>query len=235
MWQFLRLLIGVLLLPFSYGITKACFQLFRIINKDQMSLIPPEGIGFVLGFFLFLGIWFFLPLPLRLYILGHELTHALWGIVFGARVSKIKVNATNGYVKLSKSNLVITLAPYFFPFYTIIIVIIALITQIFIRPLPCPPAWMFAIGFSWCFHVCFTIKSLTVRQPDILEYGRLFSWNFIWIVNVLGVITWTILTTNIDALHACFTVGITAGYAYESAFNFIKSLIAAVCHFFTAT
>ena len=47
---------------------------------------------------------------------------------------------------------------------------------------------MFAIGFTWCFHVYFTLQALFQRQPDVLEYGRLFSWAFIWIANLLGIL-----------------------------------------------
>ncbi len=231
MRQFFRFVSGIILLPCSCGITKACLSLFRIINENQMSLIPPEGIGFAIGFFLFLIVWFFLPPPLRIYILAHELTHAIWGLLSGARVSKVKINATNGYVKLSKSNLLITLAPYFFPFYTIIVILIALITRIFINPLPLQPVWMAAVGFTWCFHVCFTIKSLTVRQPDILEYGRLLSWNIIWIINILGIITWIFLTTNIDALNVFRAVFFTVGYAYEDAYLFMARVLATAFQF----
>ncbi len=202
MKQFFRFIIGIALLPFCYAITQAYITAFRTIPHKPAEIFSSEEIGFWLGMVLFLILWFTLPQPLRLYIWGHELTHALWGLLFRARVSKVKVNATSGYVKLSKSNLLITLAPYFFPFYTIIVILIALITRIFVSPLPFTPAWMFALGFTWCFHVCFTIKSLTVRQPDILEYGRIFSWGFIWIVNILGIFLWTIITTDLSAKHS---------------------------------
>ena len=49
----------------------------------------------------------------------------MWGLLFGARPSDVRVSASGGSVRLSKSNLLITLAPYFFPFYTFVVIVVA--------------------------------------------------------------------------------------------------------------
>ena len=130
-----------------------------------------------------------------MYVLGHELTHALWGLLFGARPSDVRVSESGGSVKLTKSNMLITLAPYFFPFYTFVVIIAALVTFAFLRPLPFLPLWMFLIGFTWAFHLLFTLETLTQRQPDVKLYGRIFSWAFIFLVNVALVLIWLAATT----------------------------------------
>ena len=98
---------------------------------------------------------------------------------------------------LSKTNLLITLAPYFFPFYTFIVVVVALVTSAFVHPLPFLPLWMFLIGFTWAFHVLFTLETLSVRQPDVKLYGRMFSWTVIFIVNIATVLVWLARTTSL--------------------------------------
>jgi len=119
--------------------------------------------------------------------------------MFGARVSDLRVRENGGSVKLSKSNILITLAPYFFPFYTMIVVLAAAVTRLWAGRLPCPWAWMFLVGLTWCFHCCFTVQSLMQHQPDILEYGRVFSWVLIFIFNAVGVLAWITVTAPLPA------------------------------------
>ena len=69
---------------------------------------------------LWLLVFVFLPKPIRTYVLGHELTHAIWALLMGARVSGLTVRKAGGQVRTSKTNWAITLAPYFFPFYAVL-------------------------------------------------------------------------------------------------------------------
>ena len=124
-----------------------------------------------------------------------ELTHAMWGVAFGARPSKLRVSGSGGSVNLTKTNMLITLAPYFFPFYTFVVVAAALATLAFVRPLPFLPLWMFMIGFTWAFHVLFTIETLSREQPDVQLYGRVFSWVFIFLANAALVLAWLAAAT----------------------------------------
>ena len=109
--------------------------------------------------------------------------------------SRLRVSESGGSVNLTKSNMLITLAPYFFPFYTFVVILVALVTFAFVRPLPWLPLWMFMIGFTWAFHILFTLETLTRRQPDVKLYGRIFSWVFIFLVNVALVLVWLAATT----------------------------------------
>jgi hypothetical protein len=160
------------------------------------SLLSPETTWLLTGYFLWLGMWFFLPRPVRAYVIAHELTHALWGLLFGARVGKLQTSASGGSVWLSKSNMFITLAPYFFPFYTVLVILVRLVFGCFVTPMPSPLLWLFLVGLTWGFHVTFTVQSLIVKQPDILEYGRLFSYVVIYLFNLTGVGLWIVCTTS---------------------------------------
>lgn len=178
--HFFRGLLGVLLLPACIAIARS-FCL--VLLESNAPLL--EGLSFVGGMFVFVFYWFFFPKPVKTYVLGHELTHVLWGLLFCAKPSRLKVGSKGGSVNLTKTNFLITLAPYFFPFYTFAIIIVAWIISFFANPVPMLPLWIFFIGFTWAFHIFFTFESLMQRQPDITLYGRLLSWPFIFIANVL--------------------------------------------------
>jgi len=188
----------------------------------------PEALSLLGGIAAFALCWLAIPHPVRAYVLGHELTHAIWGMAFGAMPSKLRVSEAGGSVNLTKSNMLITLAPYFFPFYTFVVIIAALATYAFVRPLPFMPLWMFMIGFTWAFHVLFTLQSLTERQPDIALYGRVFSWTFIFMANAALVIVWLAATSTLSfAAAGGLIVRRTAG-AYASVLSAVFSLVARI-------
>lgn len=193
MAQFLRVLVGLALLPACWAFARALVH--GVMVAAGGAAFSVEAISLLSGMAAFALCWATISHPVRMYVLGHELTHALWGLLFGARPSDVRVSESGGSVKLTKSNMLITLAPYFFPFYTFVVVIAALVTFAFLRPLPFLPLWMFLIGFTWAFHLLFTLETLTQRQPDVKLYGRIFSWAFIFLVNVALVLIWLAATT----------------------------------------
>jgi hypothetical protein len=216
---FLRLLLGLALLPACCGVVMSFLDSIPAAAGSS-GWLSAESIAALGGVAAFALCWIAVSHPVRAYVLGHELTHAIWGLMFGARASDLRVGQNGGSVKLTKSNLLITLAPYFFPFYTFLVVIAALITYAFLRPLPCLPLWMFLIGFTWAFHLLFTIETLTRRQPDIKLYGRMFSWVFIFLVNAFIVMAFLAVTTPL-----------TFGQLFDSLWNRTFSAYAAVVNF----
>lgn len=194
MSRFLRFLLGASLLPLCVAVTLALLDTLRGIPTTE-SLFSPQTAVLLSGYVLWLIMWFFLPRPVRAYVIAHELTHALWGMLFGARVSNMRISDNGGSVRLSKSNMFITLAPYFFPFYTILVVLLRLLIGCFVPNAHDPLVWLFLVGLTWGFHVTFTVQSLMVQQPDICEYGRLFSYAIIYLFNLTGVGLWVVCTT----------------------------------------
>ena len=188
------------------------------------ALFPPGALCLGAGFMLFLVLWICRAVPLRLYVLGHELTHALCGLCFGAIPTNLKVGLKGGSVTLTKSNVWITLSPYFFPFWTAVVGLVALIVRYFISPLPFTEAWLFAVGFTLGLHVCFTLRAILQEQPDLQEYGYVFSYVLIWIFNVAGVIAWIVCTSEVtwSAVWARLVVRSTRAYAVVGrGFNWI--------------
>ena len=191
---FARWLLGLALLPACWAFARALVDAI-LAAGGAAGGVSVEAVSLLAGMAAFALCWATISHPVRMYVLGHELTHALWGLLFGARPSDVRVSESGGSVKLTKSNVLITLAPYFFPFYTFIVVVVALVTSAFVHPLPFLPLWMFLIGFTWAFHILFTLETLTQRQPDVKLYGRVFSWVLIFLVNVALVLTWLAATT----------------------------------------
>lgn len=202
MANFLRMILGVVLLPMCWGVVRA-FCDSVMASAGESGGITTESIALVGGMAAFALCWMSVSHPVKTYVLGHELTHALWGLLFGAVPSKLRVSAAGGSVNLTKSNMLITLAPYFFPFYTFLVIVVALVTSAFIRPLPCLPLWMFAVGFTWAFHALFTLETLAQRQPDVKLYGRIFSWVFIFLANVALILVFLASTTSLTFAQLC--------------------------------
>ena len=196
MANFVRMLVGVALLPACWGVCRAFLD--SVLAAGGAEGVSAETLSLLGGLAAFALCWMALPHPVRAYVLGHELTHALWGLVFGARPSKLKVTESGGSVNLTRTNMLIVLAPYFFPFYTFIVIVAALVTCVFARPLPFLPLWMFMVGFTWAFHVLFTIETLAQRQPDVKLYGRVFSWVFIFLANVTLVLVFLAAVTSLS-------------------------------------
>ena len=232
MANFLRMLVGVALLPACWGVARAFFD--SVLVAGDAEGVSPEALSLLGGIAAFALCWLALSHPVRAYVLGHELTHAMWGVVFGARPSKLRVSGSGGSVNLTKTNMLITLAPYFFPFYTFVVVAAALATLAFVRPLPFLPLWMFMIGFTWAFHVLFTIETLSREQPDVQLYGRVFSWVFIFLANAALVLAWLAAATPLTFRElGGFLAGRTAsayvcvGSAIVSSAKWIRGAFAA--------
>ena len=221
---FLRLLLGLILLPACSGVVRSFLDSIPAA-AGASGWLSAESLATLGGVASFALCWIAVPHPVRAYVLGHELTHAIWGLMFGARPSDLRVGQNGGSVKLTKSNLLITLAPYFFPFYTFLVVIVALITYAFLRPLPCLPLWMFLIGFTWAFHLLFTIETLTQRQPDIKLYGRMFSWVFIFLVNALIVMVFLAVTTPLTFRQLLDSLWSRTSSSYVALADFVIHIV----------
>lgn len=186
----LKLIIALILLPTIVAVTRTLYWLIteHVPPANAHPLFSPLTLGFIGGLLLL----FFLPRPIRTYVLGHELTHALWGLLMGARIGKIKVSKQGGHVELSKTNFLISLAPYFFPFYTVLVIAIYYLASLFFSVEPYHTIFLSLVGITWAFHFYFTIQMVMTRQPDIMQNGRLFSFIIIYNLNLITLGCWWI-------------------------------------------
>lgn len=192
MLKFLKMVLGIGLVPTCWAASVSVYNLY------QTSVESSAGGGFEVwalpsGFLLWVGVFFLLPRPFRTYVFGHELTHALWAVLMGGRVGKLKVRKDGGHVELTKTNFIITLAPYFFPFYTFLVIATYYLAGIWLEVEPYKAWWFGAVGITWAFHITFTVQMLAERQPDIQEHGRIFSYTVIYLMNVLAIGVWMVL------------------------------------------
>lgn len=216
------MLIGISLLPFCRAVSLAVYRLHReslatdLADGWEVWALPA-------GFLIWVLIFFLLPRPFRTYVLGHELTHALWGLMMGSRIGKIKVGRSGGHVELSKTNFVIALAPYFFPFYTFIVIAAYYLAGLSYDVETHQIWWFGAVGFTWAFHVTFTLHMLTQEQPDIQQHGKLFSYSIIYIMNLLLAGVWMIAVGNPQAAAFADLLTQETATAYASTFEQISA------------
>lgn len=182
----LKFLVGVALLPVCYAAARTLADLLLILRPGSLSMIPGTTWALIGGFLFWLAFWVLMPMPVRTYVLAHELTHALWGALLGAKVSRLSVSRRGGSVQLSKTNFLITLAPYFFPFYTFLTLAAYGTLSLFYDLDHYKPFWAALIGLTWGFHVTFTFTALGQHQTDIQDTGPLFSYAVILCLNLLG-------------------------------------------------
>ena len=231
MWKFTKMFIGILLLPACWAVSVAVYTLYQTSAESTVTS------GFEIwalpsGFIFWVALFFLLPRPFRTYVLAHELTHALWALMMGGRIGKLHVGKNGGHVELSKTNFIITLAPYFFPFYTFLVIGAYYLAGIWLTVEPYKAWWLGAVGFTWAFHITFTIHMLTERQPDIQEHGRIFSYAVIYLANVLVIGIWMVLVgapefENYGELLSDKSA-VAYTYAYEQstvAWEYVENLI----------
>jgi len=185
-WKRTKFLVGLLLVPVAAALTRTAFRSLWILAEAPTRLPFIHVAATVAGVTIWLLAWNFLPPLTKTYVLGHELTHALWTLLFGGRPSNLKVSNAGGSVCVSKTNVWVSLAPYFFPFYTVVVLVAWLVLRAaWPAARPFAPLALFWMGLTWAFHLTFTVRFLRGRQPDVQEHGVLFSLVLIYLLNVL--------------------------------------------------
>lgn len=191
----LRTMIGLLLIIPSVISTLALFTISDVYadstnstNVWKQLLSSQPFLFFSVGAFLMLG-WFFSRIAsqgfLYLYVLGHELTHAFFIFACGGRISGFKVTTAGGYVMTNKSNILISLSPYFVPFWSVLILLASLVIRLFWTVPYLDEALYMLIGTTWTFHLLWTLWMIPRDQPDLKENGTFFSLVVIYLANVL--------------------------------------------------
>ena len=183
-----KFLTGLLLLPLCAALTMTLWRAIVILAQSPTRLPALHAFACVSGIAIWAIVWLFLPPMTRTYVLGHELTHALWSVLFGGKASGLKVTERGGSVRVTKNNAFVTLAPYFFPLYAFAVALLWLLATWLIPAIrPFAPIFVFWVGMTWSFHITFTLRFLAYNQPDIREHGRLFSYTLIYTLNILSI------------------------------------------------
>ena len=167
----LRKLLAVLLLPFAIVAIWVLLKVIIELGISNSSALPP----FAAGLILYLLLQQLLSKPLRTYVFGHELTHAIAGILSGAKVKSFNVSSSGGSVVMDKRTPFISLAPYFIPIYAFALVALYWLCGFFIDVQKYYGIYAFGCGFTLAFHYALTYFALVKGQSDLEHYGKFFS------------------------------------------------------------
>lgn len=196
--KWVKLLLGILLLPACFGAASALSRVLGAAGNAHTFWVALVG-----GAACWVTVFLILPKPMLVYVFGHELTHALWTWACGGRVKKFKASAKGGHVVITKSNFLIALAPYFFPLYVVLVILVFLLGHHLWNWQAYLPWFHFLIGAAYAFHVTLTWHILQATQSDITDQGWFFSGVVIWLGNILVLLIGIpLLTSKVGLLDA---------------------------------
>jgi len=179
-----RYTLALLLLPACYGVTMGLGQTLRSFRD------VPEG-----SFYFFAGVlsyfafqWAFFT-PMRTYVFGHELTHALAAWMSGGKVKDFHVGKRGGHVKVTKSNVFVSLSPYIVPLYTLLLAGLSFaLCAVYPSLKAYWRAFLWLLGASFGFHLALTAFALRQGQPDLKPSGRFLSAVLIYLGNAMAMV-----------------------------------------------
>jgi hypothetical protein len=182
--RWLKFVIAIFLLPVCAILTQTFFTVFARATVTQRLWAAEEFWFFSLGSVLWLIAFFGLPRPMVVYVFGHELTHALWVLLMGGRVSRFRVGREGGHIVTDRNNFWIALAPYFFPLYSLLAIAVYGILGLFVNVQPYGRLLYAVIGATWAFHFTFTCWMIPKKQTDLTDHGTFFSLVVIYLMNL---------------------------------------------------
>lgn len=103
-------------------------------------------------------------------VFDHEFTHLSMGLLFFYRPHSFEVQKHSGAFHLYGNNFFVTLAPYYFPTFTVFLIALSPLLQArFYFP------FLFFLGFVHGYHILHKLLSFHVNQSDLQKEGLLFS------------------------------------------------------------
>lgn len=212
----------------------AMLPLLWATAKQTMLMIPTVGQDgfhawglYAGGLLSYLALERVMAKPMWLYVVGHELTHAVSGLISGAKIHSFKAGARGGEVRLSKSNIFIALSPYIVPIYAVLVIsVYAVLKRWWFRP-EIVYGFQWFLGMAIAFHLSLTISALHKHQPDLKILGFFLSGVIIalgnaLILGILGVSLFSKTPTFKEYFYRIMrdtqiSAKSSAGWAFESA------------------
>jgi len=193
-----KTLVAILVLPVCVGGASALWKVVRASGSADTIWVATAS-----GSACWLAISLLLPKPMWVYVFGHELTHAVWTWLLGGRVKKFQASSQGGHVVVTKSNFLIALAPYFFPLYAVLVVLVFVAGHWLWNWRNYVVWFHLLLGAAYGFHVTLTWHILKSEQSDISEQGYLFSAVVIFLGNVVVLLTGIpLLAAKVDVVTA---------------------------------
>jgi hypothetical protein len=162
----LKFAFGILCIIGTIGFASAGMLTFKIQSANHLLQL---GIG--AGMFFLTWIFFLSRRDSFWSVVEHELTHAVFALMFFKKVRALNADRRRGgLVKVEGGNFVIALAPYFFPLLSVFLILV--------KPLVLTNyQWILngLLGFTLMFHLLYLFGEFHPSQPDLQETGFLFS------------------------------------------------------------
>ncbi len=220
-------IVGMWFIPFAWIFTHAFFQTLShaMAQKSLPFWMSHEFVMFGLGaalWFLWLGFCLLTwqrPRPVYAYVLGHELTHAALAKMFMGRVARFKATSDGGYIETDRYNFLIALGPYLWPFYSVPVLALWALSLFFPWMVHHREWFLVGLGFTWMFHLTFTVWMLPKGQTDFKGPGLVFSFTIIYLVNIV------LLTGALVALAPSLSWRGYFGQLMKSGIHFYDSAI----------
>lgn len=170
-----KTLFGILCATGIIGFIEAGIHTYTIQQPNHLIQLAVGAGAFSLIWFLFLSrkesFWS---------VVEHELTHAVFALMFFKKVRTINADRRKGgLVKVEGGNFIIALAPYFFPLLSVIIIVV--------KPLMFSTyQWLLngLLGFTLMFHLLYLLNEFHPSQPDLQQTGFLFSTVVVLFLNL---------------------------------------------------
>jgi hypothetical protein len=145
--------------------------------------------------------------------LEHELTHAFFGyLTFSPPVSLLATLESGGEVTLKRSNVLVALSPYFFPFWGYIALAMGFLVkgslQSYWHPIP------YALLGNFLYRLSIEFRWY---QEDLKAYGRIFSTACVGLLLLLSL---SLILHGTDVLHLRW-----AGNIIPELFRIVEFLI----------
>ena len=203
--------------------------LLVVIEDGRILLGVLEHLGaaisFILGGAVYVGIHYRYYNFSRMYVFVHEMTHAIAAILCGIRIKDVHIGKESGYVKMSRTNTFVVLAPYFVPGYVVLIAMLYLLLNFFVDLTPYRQIILFVIGFFMAFHFIQTFHTLwEADQPDLkLAGGKFFSCVSIVLANmlVLAIVLKILFPQAVDLYGAAKQIAVQTGTGARIIVNYI--------------
>ncbi len=183
--RWVKFVFAIFLLPVCAILSQTFFTVFARATVTQQLWAGEEFWFFSLGAVLWLIAFLGLPRPIVIYVFGHELTHALWVLLMGGRISRFRVGRDGGHVVTNKTNFWIALTPYFFPLYSILAIATYGVLSLCMNVQPYGRLLYAVIGATWAFYFTFTCWMIPKNQTDLSDQGTFFSLVVIYLMNLL--------------------------------------------------
>jgi len=213
----MKFILALFLLPVCAGAVSTMAMVIQQSGRIETIWVP-----FAAGVACWVVIYILLPRPMWIYVVGHEFTHALWGWAFGARLKKFKATSKGGHVVLTKSNFLIALAPYFFPVYSTVVILVFVAGHLLFGWRRYQAFFHLCLGMTYAFHLALTAHVLQSRQSDVTDQGYFFSGVIIFLGNI------TVLLLGIPLLGGHTGVLTVLRWWLESTAQVVQRLAALV-------